>query len=264
MREKVQRMEDALLQMPQANIVTKHSFPDGKYERKITVPPWTVLTGAPHKTPYRVRLEQGTTEFLTEDGLKTLTAPAEFDAPAGLKRVGRVMGDGMVWVDIYDNPDNCTDISVLDARLYEVPEIGLGDTRKRAAIEKAKADYARFLEQAGMTQESMDSVVKTDDLIQMPEGHHVELRDSEIAGKGMFATACFGPGSVICPGRINGHRTPAGRYINHSPEPNIVPVKVGDDIFAVAIKPISTGDELLVDYRESLRVNIGLDVGEIA
>jgi len=50
MRQKVVALQDELLQMPQADIVTTHTFLPGVYERKITVPPWTVLTGAAHKT----------------------------------------------------------------------------------------------------------------------------------------------------------------------------------------------------------------------
>jgi hypothetical protein len=33
---------------------------------------------------------------------------------------------------------------------------------------------------------------------------------------------------------------------------------VQDDIFAVAARKINAGDELLVDYRASMRVNFGL------
>jgi hypothetical protein len=75
---------------------------------------------------------------------------------------------------------------------------------------------------------------------------------------GLFATQDFEAGETVCPGRINGKRTPGGRFINHSANSNILPKLVGDDIFAVASRKISAGDELLVDYRASMRVNFGL------
>jgi hypothetical protein len=53
----------------------------------------------------------------------------EFDASAGEQRVGRVFDEEVVWVDIYDNFDNCVDISVLEDRLYVVPKCGLGENR---------------------------------------------------------------------------------------------------------------------------------------
>ena len=128
-KDKVRALELKLLAMPQAEIVTTHTFLPGKYERKIVVPPWTVLTGAEHKVPYTVRLESGTIAVTTNDGVKTLTGPCEFEAPAGTQRAGRVFDDEVVWVDVYDNPDNCQNIDELENRLYVVPEYGLADNR---------------------------------------------------------------------------------------------------------------------------------------
>ena len=259
MRQKVVALQDELLQMPQADIVTTHTFLPGVYERKITVPPWTVLTGAAHKTGYRVRLEKGKIAVNVDTDVVVLIAPCEFDAKAGEQRAGRVFEDEVVWVDVYDNPDDCQDIETLEDRLYVVPECGLGDTRRRLAIESAQTDYQLFLEQLGMDQPTMDAIVTIEsDLIDMPEGHDVELKASPVHGVGMFATRYFFVGEVICPGRLDGKRTPAGRYINHSCDPNVIPYKFGDDIYAISLKDISVGEELFVDYRASMQVNFGL------
>lgn len=253
----VTTLEAELLKLPQADIVTEHTFLPNVYERKITIPAWTVLTGAEHKTPYRVRLEKGTIAVNTDNGVKVFTAPFEFSAKAGMQRAGRVFEEEVVWVDVYDNPDNCTDLAVLEARLYVVPDCGLADSRTEE--QKAKIDFGAFLHQIGMTQNEMNRIVHIEsDLIDMPEGFDVELRDSPIHGKGLFATRDFEVGDVVCPGRLNGKRTPGGRFINHSLNCNIKPEKEGDDIYAVAARKISAGDELLVDYRASMRVNFGL------
>jgi hypothetical protein len=126
---KVLALQKELLKMPQANIVTEHIFKPGIYERKITIPAWTVLTGAEHKTPYHVRVESGTIAVNTDDGVKVFTGPCDFPAKAGMQRAGRVFEDEVVWVDIYANPDDCKDIAVLEDRLYVVPECGLGANR---------------------------------------------------------------------------------------------------------------------------------------
>jgi hypothetical protein len=264
MRKKVEALQHELLKMPQAAIVTEHVFKPGVYERKITIPPWTVLTGAEHKTDYKVRLEVGTIAVNTDDGIKVLTGPLEFDAKAGMQRAGRVFEDQVVWVDVYPNLDDCTDLAVLEDRLYVVPNCGLADSRTE--VQKAQIDYGAFLHQIGMTQGEMDSIVHIKyDLMDMPEGVFTQLRESPIHGKGLFATKDFEAGEVVCPGRIDGKRTPAGRFINHSLNPNIVPEKVGDDIYAVAMRKIQAGDELLVDYRASMRVNFGLALeGELS
>ena len=257
MSGKVRALEAELLKMPQADIITEHTFLPSVYERKITIPAWTVLTGAAHKTDYHVRLEKGTIAVNTDDGIKTFTAPFDFPAKAGMQRAGRVFEEEVVWVDVYPNLDNCTDLAILENRLYVVPECGLADSRTEE--QKAKIDFGAFLHQMKMTQDEMDRIVHIEsDLMDMPEGVDVELRDSPIHGKGLFATRNFEAGETVCPGRLNGRRTPGGRFINHSPNCNVKPKKEGDDIYAIAARKISAGDELLVDYRASMRVNFGL------
>jgi hypothetical protein len=147
-KEKIVKLQDELLKMEQADIVTEHSFTPGIYERKIIVPPWCVLTGAAHKTPYKVRLEKGTIAVNVGTEVKVLTAPYEFDANAGEQRVGRVFENEVVWVDIYENLDNCTDIPTLEHRLYVVPECGLGENRVKQLANAKK-------EQLGLQGESL-------------------------------------------------------------------------------------------------------------
>lgn len=263
-KDKIVRLQDELLKMEQADIVTIHKFLPEVYERTIIVPPRCVLTGAAHKTPYKVRLEKGTIAVNIGSKVKILTAPFEFDACAGEQRVGNVFDEEVIWTDIYANPDNCTDIEILENRLYVVPECGLGSSR--TAIQQARLDYDLFLKQLGMTKEQVQAIVENEsDLIDMPEGYFVELKDSPIHGKGLFATKAFKKGDITCPGRLNSKRTPGGRFINHSFNANIEPMKNGDDIYSVAIKDIAVGEELLLDYRASMKVNFGLVLqGEVA
>jgi hypothetical protein len=261
--EKVTALQNELLKMPQANIVTTHTFLPGVYERAVTIPAWTVLTGAEHKTSYRVRLEKGTIAVNTDNGVKVLIAPCEFEVSAGMQRAGRVYDEEVIWVDVYDNPDNCTDFAILEDRLYVVPECGLADSR--TDVQKARIDYGLFLHQLGIADADVAKIAQIEsDLIDMPDGFSVELKPSSIHGLGLFATKNFEAGQTVCPGRLDGKRTPGGRFINHSQSSNIRPELVGDNIFAVASRKINAGDELLVDYRASMRVNFGFEMqGEI-
>jgi len=129
LREKVEKLQEALLQMPQADVTFLHDFEPGKYIRTMIAPPWSVIVGAEHKTPYKIRLEKGTIAVNIDDEIKVLTAPLEFDAPAGVKRVGRVFDEEVIWVDYYDNPDDCRDIQAIEERLYVIPECGLMSNR---------------------------------------------------------------------------------------------------------------------------------------
>ena len=257
----VDRLEAELLKMPQANIKTEHRFRPGFYERTITIPPWTVLTGAEHLTDYTVRLERGTIAVNTDDGVKVLTAPFEFEAKAGIKRAGRVFEDEVVWTDIYPNPDNCTDIATIEARIYST-EVELGENRIAKAVDAARLDFEVFLMQIGKMQAEMDSIVKIEsDLIPMPDGFGVEVRESVIHGCGLFATREFSLGDVICPGRLGGMRTPAGRFTNHSPTPNAEGLRLeSGDILAIATKRIQVNEEVSLDYRNSMRINFGVAI----
>ena len=113
-----------------------------------------------------------------------------------------------------------------------------------------------------MTQDQMDCIVQNDaDLVDMPPGFHVEQRPSPIHGTGTFATHVMDVGAPICPGRLNGFRTPAGRFINHSPTPNTTShLHTNGDIWAVSIRPIQENEEITIDYRTSMRVNFGIEI----
>lgn len=260
--EAVARLERDLLQMPQAAIQTSHTFLPGLYLRSITIPPWTVLTGAPHLTDYIVRLEKGTIAVNTANGIVVLTAPAEFHAPVGCKRVGRVFDEEVVWTDIFENPDDCRDLPTLESRLYDQSAGELGETRELRRIRACRADYAEFLSQISVTQEQMDAIVHIDtDLIPMPPGFSVALRRSNIHGIGLFCTAVMQAGHPICPGRLSGMRTPAGRYINHSPQPNAASyLHSNGDIWAVALRDMQENEEITIDYRDAMHVNFGIEM----
>lgn len=261
-KSSILRLERDLLEMPQAAIKTTHTFKPGIYERTINIPAWTVLTGAAHRTDYTVRLDKGTIAVNTDSGMEILTAPATFRAKAGAKRVGRVFEDDVVWTDIYDNPDNCRDLAALEARLYDLSDCELGDTRIARQVDAYRRDYGLFLSQIGMSQEQMDCIVQNEaDIIDMPPGFTVELRPSAIHGTGLFATDDIEEGAPICPGRMSGHRTPAGRFINHSPTPNTTShMHPSGDIWAVSLRPILANEEITIDYRTSMRVNFGIEL----
>lgn len=142
MHAKVVALQNELLDMEQVDIETVHTFLPGVYERKIIVPPWTVLTGAEHKTDYKVRLEKGTIAVNVDDDIRVLTAPCEFNAKAGAQRAGRVFDEEVVWVDVYENVDDCTDVPTLEDRFYVVPECGLAENRAYALKHKKAQELA--------------------------------------------------------------------------------------------------------------------------
>ena len=258
-RDQIERLQEELLKMPQADVQYLHSFEPGKYIRTMIAPPWTVIVGAEHKTPYKVRLEKGTIAVNIDEKIHTLKAPLEMDVPAGIKRVGQVYDEELIWVDIYDNPDNCTDIATLEERLYVIPECGLMSNRIPKQLQEVKDDYKLFLTQIELSQVEMDKIANiTYDLIDMPKEYFTEIRESKIQGKGLFATKSFKMWEIVCPCRLDGKRTPGGRFVNHSHKNNLMPIKIGDDIYAIASQDIYENEELLLNYRNMMSVNFGI------
>jgi hypothetical protein len=121
-----------------------------------------------------------------------------------------------------------------------------------------RADYAHFLAEYGLSQDFVTRLVEnTADQIPMPDGvDTLELRESLIEGRGMFATRALGAGEFIAPVRIRDKRTPAGRHINHSSRANAAFFSLPDGgLDARAMRAIEAGEEVTVDYRQAMRVN---------
>lgn len=98
-----------------AEKLTKHWFAPGIYARELLIPAGTCLTGKIHKGAHLNIISQGRISVLTEHGIKTLEAPCTLVSDAGIKRVGFAHTD-TVWTCIHANPDNCTDMEVLESR----------------------------------------------------------------------------------------------------------------------------------------------------
>ena len=261
LQQKIESLQKIMLTLPQADVQYLHSFEPKKYIRTMIAPPHTVIVGAEHKTPYTVRIEKGTIAVNVGDTIQILSAPLEFEAPAGIKRVGQVYEEELVWVDIYDNLDDCTDIAVLEDRLYVIPECGLMSNRIPLELKEVKNDYELFLTQIGLTELEIDKIVAIQhDLMEMPKEYFTQTKPSKIHGIGLFATKNFKRGETVCPSRLNGSRTPGGRFINHSPKNNVIPVKVGDDIYVLADRDIYVTEELLLNYRDMMFVNFNIKI----
>lgn len=125
-------------------------------------------------------------------------------------------------------------------------------------LEESKQDYQRWMVEYGFTQAIIQKFLDdASDLVPMPEVFNkTRLQGSPLQGQGLFATAPIMAGELIGPSRLNGCRTPAGRFINHSVKPNamFVPLPSGD-LDTTAIHNIEAGQELFVDYRQVGSVN---------
>jgi hypothetical protein len=259
-RELAAKSVDSLMEkmslLEQADCPVLHHFHDGIYIRELRMPAGIVAVGHIQRHPQMNVFVQGRVQMLNPDGTTTeLAAPMTFVGSAG-RKVGYVIED-VIWQNIYPNPDNERDIEVLEARWLE--KTPLVDQMQMALLPSPNDDYQQMLDDLGITAElvNAESVV-TNDLIDMPPSWvTVAVRSSPIHGKGLFAEANLAKNEMICPMRIDGKRTPAGRYTNHSGTPNAKVIRMFDNDFGlVALRDIHgrrgglNGEEITVDYRQ--------------
>lgn len=256
-RAHVEALEREIQKLPQADCPVRHYFAPGMAAREMTIPAGVVLTGAVHRHEHLCTISKGRIAVSTDEGMKVLSAPCTFVSKAGAKRVGYAIEE-TVWTTYH-----ATDETDVDRLIEEITEstsaelIG-GDRNVQMLAQIARDDYAQFLAEAGLTQELVTRLVENEaDQVPMPRAFDaLELHESPIAGLGMFATRDIAAGDTIAPARIDGMRTPAGRYINHSPQANAVFVQAsGGDLLARAARAIRSGEEVTIDYRQALSVN---------
>lgn len=105
-----------------AHCPLEHSFSDGIYVRKITIPKGEVIVGKIHKHDHPNFLMEGEVVVMTEQGKETIKAPCSMISKAGTKRVLYAKTE-LVWVTVHHNPTNTRNLEELEkiviAQSYE-------------------------------------------------------------------------------------------------------------------------------------------------
>jgi hypothetical protein len=79
----------------------------------------------------------------------------------------------------------------------------------------------------------------------------VKVKESNIAGLGLFTDQEFNEGDLIGIAHINGQPSPMiGKYHNHSDDPNAHSILLGNKRYIAALRPLRKGEEITVDYRK--------------
>ncbi len=252
-----------MLKEPQVNCPVRHIFGPGVYIREVTFPAGTLVVGRFHKHTHLNVFVKGKIAVLAEDGtVADLVAPLTFLAPPG-RKVAFVRED-VVWQNVYNLEE--TDVAKIESIIFE--DSAPLDEAKAEAFKllpecpEAIADFAKFLKESGFTAEEVRRASEIDtDLTNFFGVTQVVVEKSKIEGLGLFASDDMGAGTRI-PARVDGCRTPAGRYTNHSNTPNVsVELLENGDINWVVERPIQgmrgglVGEEITVNYREVLKLN---------
>ena len=268
--EKVQRLEKHFLQEKQADCPVIHHFAPNIYIREVRIPAGTFSIGHYQKTEHLNIMLAGRVTMVNEDGSHTeLVAPQTFVAKAG-RKIGYIHED-MIWQNVYAT--NETDIEKLEEMFLQKSMTWQDHQNSQKLLltldhSSDIADYYLAIAEFGFDHETVRKQTESiDDQIPMPFGNYkFMVANSRIDGKGVFATGNFKEGEVIAPARINGKRTPVGRYTNHSKNANgIMVLRDNNDIDLVAKKAINgchggnLGEEITIDYRQALSLAIRRD-----
>lgn len=270
--EKLEMITRECLTYPQLSGRVVHRFGPGLYIRELTVPvtPGTAsfMIGRCHKVEHVNIMLKGRVVVLKEDGsLQELVAPLTFIGKPGQK-IGLVLEE-MVWLNVWATDE--TDVEKLEATFLE-PSDPLEEAKKMRLITesasriKDREDFHLAISELGFTAEQVREISEDEsNLIDMPMGIDVGfvVSKSSIEGRGVFASNDFTSGDIIGPSRLNIgtlKRTPLGRWINHSKNPNAVVVdREGGRLDIMALMPINgshggqLGDEITIDYRRAFK-----------
>lgn len=256
-----------MLQQEQVDCPVTHRFGPGIYIREVILPAGATVVGHYHKQEHLNIMIAGRLALIDENGKSTeLVAPFTYTASAG-RKIAYVY-ETVLWHNVYATDE--TDVEKLEEMfLIKSDTFKKHQTEQRLlAFEKNedKEDYFKAIAEFELLEFDLRQASENEqDQIPFPYGNYkVMVSDSKIEGKGLFATGGIEEGECIAPVRINGLRTPAGRYTNHSKTPNAKMVlKDNGDIDLVATKYIAgckggqNGEEITVDYRQVLKLSLG-------
>lgn len=220
-----------------------HSFADGMYTREIHINKGDLAVGAIHRNDYFVNVLKGRLWVVSEFGSREVIAPDSFVAKAGVKHIVFTLED-TVWTDTHKT--NKTVIADAEKEIF-VESYALFDKDKK------------IHEVLGLTEEddALNSYKRTDDIIDQPESF-IEIKKSKIDGLGVFTKKELKIGERIT-ARIKNSRTYAGRYVNHSDEPNSEAITEDGKGFYSVLTQIKKHSEITVNYSNVRNCSESLD-----
>lgn len=249
----IERLTNAMLSDPDAHndFQLKHTFLDGMYVREMFIPKGTLLIGKAHRLSCMNIVSKGDISILTPMGSARVCSGYSGASPPGTQKVGFAHED-TVFVNVFR-----TDVTD-QATIEDV--VAFAD---KAAVDQW--DYGRFLDEFGLTEELVCSVVEdmSDHIDMPPEFIKFARATSKIHGDGIFAAVDMAPGELVAPARIGRCRTVVGRITNHAMHPNCKLIELPDGgMDMIAVRSVFAGEELTIDYRQASRANTALGLIE--
>lgn len=251
---RVEALASRLLTLPQVACNVRHLFYPGLYVRELSAPANSFAIGYVHKTTHMNVMLKGVVDILRTDGsVDRLIAPLTFLGKPG-RNIGIIVED-MVWLNIYVT--DVRDVEELEKMFLE-PSPALNGHTAQLLLDLDDTGFGDYLKEVGVTEEAYRLRAESVPYDPFPVGEYkVKVGRSGIQGKGLIATATIEAAEFICPAFVQGRRTPAGRFTNHSDYPNAVVVEEMGNVYLVATRDIRgglVGEEVTIDYRQGHEV----------
>jgi SET domain len=268
----IDHAEETMLAQEQAYCPVVHHFGPGVYIREVSMGAGLFAIGHRQTQEHVNIMLKGRVLMLQDDGsTQELVAPLMFTGKPG-RKIGYILED-VVWQNVYAT--ECRDIEMLESIFLDKSSAWQDLNAQRIeALRKDRVtdrdDFLRVLSESGFSAEIVQCQSEdVSDQRDMPQGSwKVKTGQSPIQGTGIFLTTHAEEGEVLGPARIQGLRTPLGRYTNHSASPNArMELLPNGDIQLVTTRRIFgcagglDGDEVTIDYRQALRLH-GITLGE--
>jgi quercetin dioxygenase-like cupin family protein len=132
-KEQIERLQSEMAAMPQAELVTEHSFSPGMYLRKVFRKAGTLIVGKVHKEPHFFLCAKGEIIAWTESGMKHLYAGDVVESKPGTKRVTLAVTDA---IGITIHRTDKTDLDDIETELIEPDTAALFDSSNKLKLKE--------------------------------------------------------------------------------------------------------------------------------
>jgi quercetin dioxygenase-like cupin family protein len=132
-KEQIERLQSQMAAMPQAELVTEHSFSPGMYLRKVFRPAGTLIVGKVHKEPHFFLCAKGEIIAWTEGGMKHLYAGDVLESKPGTKRVTLAVTDA---IGITIHRTDKTNLDEIETELIEPDTAALFDSSNKLKMKE--------------------------------------------------------------------------------------------------------------------------------
>ena len=132
-KEQIERLQIQMAAMPQAELLTEHSFSPGMYLRKVFRPAGTLIVGKVHKEPHFFLCVKGEIIAWTEGGMKHLYAGDVLESKPGTKRVTLAVTDA---IGITIHRTDKTNLDEIETELIEPDTAALFDSSNKLKMKE--------------------------------------------------------------------------------------------------------------------------------